>query len=331
MTDSVLRTVTFALQFTQANVCAHKPWAGIGDLPRKLEGGHPYTGVNIPALLGQLADSGSPAIFGSLAQWGNANMKVSKGSKGLGFIFMKSFKKLDKDADNLKMHGEDLDVSESGRILVPYASFTAFSQAQTDGYDMSNHHPILEVLKRLQMNDEMLIESGNFAREAAERYMHDWMLSSNANIRLMSEGERSLIIHLASDLVVGFNAGSMAAAGELNPGYPQIAKEAVSALIGRQIMRPWGIACDILRQLSPVFDENVKAGLAAAKLKQDDYKNKPSKATAEKIKKLPKTDLPEVISLSNSEIQIEMNDVLKPEVSFPVFKEAESVDFSSNW
>lgn len=344
MIDSVERAAAAALDFTKANVTSGTPWRGVGDFPRKLEGGHPYTGVNIPALLGQLIDPSSPAIFGSVGQWGNTGQKVAKGSKGLGFIYMKSFKKTDKTTSDLKEKGEDLEVTENGRVLVPYASFAAFAQCQTDGYDASAHHPVLEALNRLRMDDAALVECGCNARDAAERYMDNWMQTANAHIRHMSEGERCFIVHLASDLVVGFNAGSMAVAGELNPAYPEMAKDAVRAMVGRHIMRPWGIACDILRQLSPVFDANVKAGLDAAKLKQEEYKKKfekPVRVTKttviEAVKPNGASDVaPEVVNTAVPNVILELDviapiPVVKNIVLIPVMEEPEAVDFSSNW
>lgn len=340
MIDSVTRTTTIALDFTKANILSSTPWQGVGDLPRKLVGGYPYTGVNIPALLGQLNDPSSPAIFGSVGQWGNTQAKVKKGSKGIGFIYMKSFKKSDKTISSLKQKDEDLDVSENGRILVPYAAFTAFSQSQMDGYDAGDHHPVLETLKRLQMNDVALIECANDAREAAERYMDTWLQSANANIRTMSEGERSFIVHLAADLVVGFNAGSMELAGILNQRHPTAARKAVEGMIGAHIMRPWGIACDILRQLSPVFDANVMAGIDAAKLKQEEYKKKYAKPEVADMTK--STDHTVIAAAANnvSEVTPEVIQVINVITSLPVAKAANStpeieepelVEFSSNW
>lgn len=272
--ELVARAQAAALEFTRNHICSATPWRGVGDLPRKVAGGHPYVGVNIPSLLGQLPEPSSPAVFGTYNQWAASDMHLKRGSKGLGFIYMKSFKKTDKGVQTLKEEGEELDVSDSGRVLVPYASFSTFAQCQLEEYNPRDHHPILETLKRQQMDKASLIASGRHALQAAERYMHDWMLSPNAIRRPMSEGERALVIHLAADLVVGFNAGSMQLAGELNPAYPEIAQLAIKAMDGKHIMRPWGIACDILRQLSPVFDASVRAGAEATQAAQAAYRKK---------------------------------------------------------
>ena len=266
---AVEKALLAASNFSESAIC--RRWQGIGELPRKLQGGFPYTGVNIPALLGQIPD-GTPAIFGTDSQWKTKSLERIPKSKGISYIFIKSFKKKDKDAKDLKAEDEDLEVTEQGRVLVPYGHSTLYSQGQMLGFENGITNPILEAIKRDKMDKDALVATGKRAIESAKTYMQKWLESKNAN--LISEGEMSFIVHLAADLVVGYNGGSMALAGELMPMYPENALEAVHRLKVRQIMRPWGIACDILKQLSPVFDAQVKAGELAGKEAQELFQKK---------------------------------------------------------
>lgn len=260
-----------ALEFTKKHVLSDSRWSGVGDLPRKVDGGYPYTGANVPMLLSQLPETRSPAIFGTLGQWALRKQQVKIGEKGLGFIYMKSFKKTQTD---LNPDDALLDIADNGRVLVPFANFVAFAQCQLDGYELYFSPPVLEALKRQEMDDGELKASGEHALKEAERYMLDWMHSPEAKRRSMGEEECCLIEHLASDLVVGYNAGSMQVAGEVNQPYPEIAQTGLQKMVCKEIMRPWGIACDILRHLSPLFAANIKAGAEAARASQEAYKKR---------------------------------------------------------
>jgi len=269
---AVEKALLAASNFSESAIC--RRWQGIGELPRKLQGGFPYIGVNIPALLGQISE-GTPAIFGTEAQWKTKSLERIPKSKGISYIFIKSFKKKDKDAKDikhLKAEDEELEVTEQGRVLVPYGHSTLYSQGQMIGFENGITNPILEAIKRDKMDKDALVATGKRAIESAKAYMAKWLESKDTSH--ISEGEMSFIVHLAADLVVGYNSGSMALAGELMPIYPADALEAVKRFKVRQIMRPWGIACDILKQLSPVFDAQVKAGEVAAKEAQELFQKK---------------------------------------------------------
>jgi len=286
--ENTARLQKIALEFTQNQILSERRWSGIRDLPRKIKGGYPYTGVNIPSLLGQLPDPRSQAVFGTYGQWREVGKQVRRGEKGLGMIFMKSFQKKKSSEDDLKGEGEDLDVTDNGQVTVVCSNYSSFALCQTDGYDGDAGRIILEAIHQDSMDESALIESGRNAMEAARRYMREWS-QLKIGRRVMTEGEYNLIIHLAADLVVGFNAGSMQLAGELSPSFTSIALAGVQQLKEKEIMRPWGIACDILKQVSPVFHEQIRRGDEAAKKAQEDYKKKNLAQATATIEDAPKS------------------------------------------
>lgn len=221
------------------------PWVGCNKLPRKLDGTF-YQGINIPALYMQAVERGvtEDLIFGGYRQLAEANMPVRQGQQSFATIF----------AGFTRTEKTETDAEEEQRIRRAYKPITVFLANQCVGPDLTP--PFSEADKT-----DLMKRAGELA-ELAVTHLDTWQ-KSRPN-KILEQDERVFITRLAQDLLIAYRTGRLSLAGEWLGSYPDLAKSFVGRIVqsGPKMMRPWGIATQLLRHFEPELDKSLLAAQA---------------------------------------------------------------------
>lgn len=227
------------------------PWAGCLMLPRKLDGTF-YQGINIPALYSQAVERNvtENLIFGGYRQLADANMPVRQGQKAFATIF----------AGLTRSEKTETDAEEEQRIRRAFKPITVFQTNQCVGPDLTP--TFSDADKPLLMN-----RVSELAGLAAS-YLDTWQ-KSRPN-KVLDHDERVFITRLSQDLLIAYRTGRLCLAGEWLGSYPDLAKTFVGRTVqnGPKMMRPWGIATQLLRHFEPELDKSLLAAQAVKDAQQ---------------------------------------------------------------
>lgn len=227
------------------------PWRGCGALPQKLDGTF-YQGINIPALYSQAVDRGvsEALVFGGYRQLAEANMPVRQGQTAFGTIF----------AGVTRTEKSETDAEEEARIRRAFKPIPVFlarrslAPGSVPTFDLTNKASVIKETTQIS----------TFAASALEQWQ-----KSRPN-KVLSDEERCFITRLAQDLLIAYRTGRLCFAGEWLGAYPASAVTFVERLIQHEpkMMRPWGIATQLLRQFDPELDLRLLAAQATKDAKR---------------------------------------------------------------
>jgi hypothetical protein len=257
------------------------PWVGVKDLPKKIENGLPYQGINVPALIAQvqldLRQDASDLIFGSYRSFEAATSGIKKGSKSISLVFagLVSKKKAEEGGSkgpkvapvSIPSKAKD---DEDRTSFTVFRAIPTFHISQTNDYAPLESNAITERMMKGALDTGMMMAHAKAAQSMAQEHLERASEDPRNKHRPIGEGERKLVIRLAADLVVARKSGfGLEYAGELLGAYESEAIEIVKSMSGTRLMRPWGMAFTVLKAYDPELAQAFKDAEDANKAKNE--------------------------------------------------------------